>query len=93
MMILIELLDQVGVGGGILMVLSGLVGVYHLRHGLALASHIATWIQVVAVLVLIALAAMAGLIPGVDLSVQVNALWGWLSDLLGGTWAVVSSFL
>lgn len=92
-MVLLELLDQFGVGGGMLMLASGVFAVYHLRNGIALASHIATWVQAAAILALVGLAAAAGLIPGVDLSVQIATLMDWLSTAFGSIWSVVSQFL
>lgn len=84
-MILGEALGALGVGGSIVLVISTVVALYHGRNILLLAQRLGTWLRFLGVLVLLAVLAVAGLIPGISLSVDVNAMLGTVGDL----WSLV----
>jgi len=81
-MVVADLLHQLGVGGGVTLVVSALLTLYHLKHGIAFLSHIATWVQAMALFAVMAVAAAVGLIPGVDLDVALGQLGNAITSLV-----------
>ena len=79
-MVVGELLHAIGLPGGLVLLGSGVLGVYHLREGIQFASRLQAWIMAGALFVLVLLAGAAGLVPGLD--PNLGALVGWLVGLV-----------
>jgi len=76
-----EILEMVGVQGSIALVVSSAVGLYHGRNILSLFGRMATWLRVAGVLAFLGVAAAAGLIPGIELTVHLETLAGVAGDI------------
>lgn len=63
---LAELLDLVGVGGGIALAVSAAVALYHLRSLMQSAAKVRTWVWATGVFAFILALGEAGLVPGLD---------------------------
>lgn len=83
-----QLLEFVGVGGGMLILVTGAVAVYHLHTGMKLLGRVRTWVMAAAIFSLVLLMGEAGLIPGLD--PQLDTLLSWMFGLLENlvTWLV-----
>lgn len=84
-MVLSELLHWLGVPGSIVLVLSAGLTVYHGRHLLALGAMLGTWLRFGGVLVLLTAIAYSGLVPGVNLNIDLGKLFEfivWLWSVL-----------
>lgn len=77
-MVIAELLELVGVEAAMVLLVSGVVGVYHLHTGMKVIGRVRTWIMATALFSLVLLAGEAGLIPGID--PQLGELFSWIID-------------
>jgi len=82
---LAEILEMLGVGGSIVTAISAGIALYHGRSLLAFAARIGTWLRIAGLLSFLLVLAWAGLIPGVDLTIQLATL----SDALGKLWGMI----
>lgn len=82
---LAEILSMLGVGGSIVTAISAGIALYHGRSLLAFAARIGTWLRIAGLLAFVLVLAWTGLIPGVDLSIQLATL----SDALGKLWSLI----
>jgi hypothetical protein len=71
---------MLGVGGSIVTVATAAFALYHGRSILLVLSRVGTWLRIAGVIAFLLVLAATGLIPGVDLSVQL----GTLADAIGG---------
>jgi len=83
-MALAQLLEAVGVPGSIAIMAAALLAFYRFRDILHVLSRIGTYAQIVAFFAVILVAAMVGLIPGVDLTVMVDQFIGGMSEAVDG---------
>lgn len=74
------LLEALGVPGTIVLAVMAVLGFYHLRQGLTLASLASHYLQIIAVIGVALVLAMAGVIPGVELDVGAK-FFATLEDL------------
>lgn len=90
MAVIDTLLGALGVSGGVVSAVMILFTAWKGKHILDVLSHVAVWVRVGgAILVLVAIAS-TGLVPGIDLSVDVGAVAGWAGDILDLVGDVVS---
>ena len=67
-------LETLGVGGSIATAVTGALALYHGRSLLGMAARVGTWLRVAGVLGFVLVLATTGLIPGVDVAVQLGVL-------------------
>jgi len=79
-MVVGDLLHAVGVPGGMALLATGVLAVYHLREGIQFASRLQAWVMASALFALVLLAGAAGLIPGLD--PDLGAVLDWLAGLV-----------
>lgn len=94
-MVLSELLGALGVTGSIALLVSALVGVWHLRSIMQVLSRVRIWVMAGALFVVLLLAGASGFVPGLD--PNLGALAGWLLGLLTDgyelAWDLATSWL
>ena len=83
-MVVAELLELAGAPSSWVLVGVALLGVYHLRSGIGFLSRVSTVVQITGVVAVALVAAAAGLIPGVDLSIAFDTLMGSIDALTDG---------
>ncbi|MBV0925012.1 hypothetical protein KTS45_12475 [Halomicroarcula limicola] len=76
-----ELLHALGVSGSIVTVVSAAVMFYHGREVLSVLTRVGAWVRIGAVFAFVAVALSSGLVPGVDVSLNLETLWSWLSGV------------
>ncbi|MEA5387228.1 hypothetical protein VB779_09310 [Haloarculaceae archaeon H-GB11] len=80
-----ELLHWLGVPGSIGAIVSAGVMLFHGKHVLSLLARIGTWMRVTGVVAFLAVVLASGVVPGVELSIDIGTFWAWLS----GVWAAL----
>lgn len=90
-MVLAELLETIGLGGGAVLLVMGIVAVYHLRSGVQFLSRIETWVMATAAFTLLLLAGEAGLVPGLD--PQLGKLVGFLWGIVEQGWKLIGDYV
>lgn len=88
-----QALEWLGANQWMIILVSGLFALYHFRSALLVASQVATALKVVGVLVVLALVASAGLVPGFDIIVEVETLAGWLGEQAQTLWDLVGDVI
>lgn len=88
-MVVAELLGMLGLGGQLVLAVSILVALWHVRSAILVLSRIGTlaWVGIVAVGLFVA-AAFA--MPGVDVVVSIGTVLGAIGDVIGGALDILS---
>jgi hypothetical protein len=92
-MIIEEILALLGVPGSIVLVLSVLFAIYHGKNILDFFSRMTIWFRIGAVVAILSVLAIAGFIPGVDLTVHAHTLIDALVGVGEALWSLVRGFI
>ncbi|MHB9286776.1 hypothetical protein ACKVMT_07020 [Halobacteriales archaeon Cl-PHB] len=75
-MALAQLLEALGLGGSLVLVISGVLAVYHIREIMQAVGRLQTWVMAIAVFGLVLILGAAGYVPG--LSPNLHTLAGFI---------------
>ena len=94
-MAIAQLLEALGLGGSLVLVVSGFLAVYHIREIMRVVGRLQTWVMAIAMFGLVLILGAAGYVPG--LSPNLHALAGFLLNGISVTvesaWQAVTGWL
>lgn len=82
-MVLGTALEAVGVPEAIAIVAVAVLAVWHIRSGVQMLATAGFAVKIIGVVAVVAVAAWAGLIPGISVEVATSRVVGWLAGLIG----------
>lgn len=92
-MVVGEILELVGVPGSIGLVVTTVILVKHGKDVLDFFRRLTIWLRIGAVVLVLAALAMAGFIPGVDLTVHLHTLLDALAGAAEFVWSLVRGYI